>query len=226
MRAHPEHAVRSERIAAAWEAEQAAANAAARAFARRLVPADITRSSASGVAAALRAAHACGELATADRDAPPPHASAAAAPVVDEQLAALARRIWERKALWLVHAERAQIAKTHIADLTNKYVSVDVVRPDRRFSRHRSAESLRCREPTSRRVRASRHDKLRAMTKPRRVPPSFFARCFFTPSRPPLARALLRRAPVSRAVSSRVSFTRCFVARRFHALFRRASVPR
>ena len=40
---------------------------------------------------------------------------------VDAKLAALAKRVWEKKALWLVHMAPEQIAKTHIADLSNKY---------------------------------------------------------------------------------------------------------
>ena len=166
VRNHPDHAARIAAKAKAWDAEQAPANAAALVAAQKLVPSDISNSSASGVAKSVRDAHSRGALPKTDGSSlhslssdangnssagkggggsglfsgadgggkdsgkgggggGAGHAAAGGSTCVgndDEQkLTAMSKRVWERKALWLVHMERGAIAKTHIADLKNKY---------------------------------------------------------------------------------------------------------
>ena len=99
IRAHPDHVARVAAAAAKWERDEAPANAAALAATRGLVPADVASSTAPKVRAAFERAL-------------PSHPQAAKA---------AAKRVWEKKALWLVHLPRDRVAKIHVADLRGRY---------------------------------------------------------------------------------------------------------
>ena len=110
IRSHPEHAERLAVAAAKWEASQKSPNDAALAEARRFVPRDIFKSTATEVDRRYAA-----------------RAQAGALPA--KAAASLAKRVWTCQTLWLLWLEPERIKKLHPADLRGRYAAagLDVV---------------------------------------------------------------------------------------------------
>ena len=103
---HPGFEARQAAEAAKWDMRERPANLAALAALRELIPANIASSDKPTVTQGL--------------------ARAVGVSPDDPKLAPLVDRIWSQRILWLVHFDKAAIARIHVADLRARYTFADL----------------------------------------------------------------------------------------------------